>query len=160
MYLPTGRFAADTALLARLYCVQRLSCLPLVAISATNLPHAADNQSTHTLDCHRTQDTQHARATPQQLIVSTNAPTYKKKKNRLTARVAELGEENKALSEAYGRRLGQGGGEGGNTGSGGGEGGSAGLAEDPAAPFVVPGDRRDRKMRLIVLSDQNIVSGG
>lgn len=74
-----------------------------------------------------------------------NHPTPGKNKNRLTLRVTELEEEKKALSDESSRlvREGRGGGGEGNVG---GEDAPAGggLAEDPAAPFVVPGDRRDK----------------
>eukprot|EP00752_Nemacystus_decipiens_P014772 g13151.t1 len=76
-------------------------------------------------------------------VAATREPELLADVNRLTARVAELEEENKALlSEANNGRLAQGGGGGRNTGSGGSNGShGAGLSEDPAAPFVVPGDR-------------------
>eukprot|EP00903_Cladosiphon_okamuranus_P012784 g11949.t1 len=70
-------------------------------------------------------------------VAATREPELLANIKRLTARVAELEEENEALSEAKGRP-GQGG-EGETAGSGGG--GGAGLAEDPAAPFIVPGDK-------------------
>ncbi|CAM9693950.1 unnamed protein product, partial [Ectocarpus sp. 4 AP-2014] len=73
--------------------------------------------------------------------------------HRLTLRVAELEEENKALSDAN-LRLSQGQGRG--HGNEGGDNNNndndeeshradgVGVADDPAAPFVVPGDRRGK----------------
>ncbi|CAN0162321.1 unnamed protein product [Scytosiphon promiscuus] len=79
-------------------------------------------------------------------VAATREPELVADINRLKIRVAELEEENRTLSDANSRLMREGRGEGGD-GSGGVHGGESdapaggGLADDPAAPFVVPGDR-------------------